>query len=217
MRLGYVFKNEKLLRTALTHSSYAHENSVRDFNERLEFLGDAVLELSVSDYLYNKYPDESEGDMTRLRAGLVCEPSLASLARKIGLDREIFLGRGEESSGGRNRDSILADALEAVIGALYLDGGLAPARAFVLEILDEALKSEFGFMADYKTYLQEAIQRDSREPAVYAIIGESGPDHEKIFTASVSFGGQVLGVGEGRSKKDAEQKAAYFAIKKMNL
>ena len=217
MRLDYVFKDERLLRTALTHSSYAHENARRDFNERLEFLGDAVLELLISDYLYNKYPDESEGDMTRLRAGLVCEPSLSSLARKIGLDGEIYFGRGEELSGGRNRDSILADALEAVIGAIYLDGGLEAARAFVLGVFDDALKNEFGFVADYKTYLQEAIQRDSREPAVYAIISESGPDHEKVFTASVSFGGEVMGVGDGRSKKDAEQRAAYYAIKKMGL
>jgi len=217
MRLDYVFSDERLLRTALTHSSYAHENSHRDFNERLEFLGDAVLELLISDYLYNKYPDESEGDMTRLRASLVCEPSLASLARKIGLDGEIFFGRGEELSGGRNRGSILADALEAVIGAIYLDGGLEAARAFVLGVFDDVLKNDFGYVADYKTYLQEVIQRDSREPAVYEIINESGPDHEKTFTASVSFGGQVLGVGEGRSKKDAEQKAAYHAIKKLNV
>ncbi|MCL2461726.1 MAG: ribonuclease III [Defluviitaleaceae bacterium] len=215
--IGYDFKDEKLLRMALTHSSYAHENGSKDFNERLEFLGDAVLELLISDYLYNRYPDESEGNLTRLRAGLVCEGSLAALSRKIRLDRELYFGHGEEMTGGRNRDSILADALEALIGAVYLDGGLEVARKFVLGIFDDILKNDCKFVTDYKTYLQEVLQRDNKESAVYAIVNETGPDHEKIFTASVSFNGEVLGTGEGKSKKDAEQKAAYYAIQKLNV
>lgn len=219
--IKYKFKNIGLLEKAFTHSSYANEKHIEkyDNNERLEFLGDAVLELVISDFIYNTYPHIPEGDLTKLRAGTVCEQSLAERARKIHISDFIMLGKGEETTGGRNRDSILADAFEAVIGAVYLDGGFDAARTHILRQLQETvgkIKNSLNTI-DCKTRLQEEIQKTSKEPIQYMITGESGPDHDKVFMAAVSHCDKVLGEGQGKSKKEAEQSAAYDALKKMNI
>ncbi len=217
--LNYEFKNDEFLDIALTHSSYAHETGMPVYknNERQEFLGDAVLEIVISNYIFNKFKDMPEGEMTKLRASVVCEESLSRAAREIGLGEKIRLGRGEEHTGGRERASILADAMEAVFGAVYLDGGIDAAESFILSILEkhiDELKRSFK-KRDCKTYLQEVIQRSSKEPVVYDIIGEHGLAHDKEFEARVTHCGRVLGEGKGKSKKEAEQNAAADALNKI--
>lgn len=207
--IGYQFNNNTLLFTALTHSSFANENKGEvPFNERLEFLGDSVLQLISGEKMYRENPKMPEGDMSKHRAALVCEDALASYAKEIRLGDFLNLGRGEEQSGGRERPSILADAFEALIGAIYLDGGLAPAKKFVLKFLDKAHLN----LKDYKTLLQEIIQQNPGEKVVYVLAGESGPDHNKSFEVEVHLNSNVIGRGKGRSKKRAEQAAAKEAL-----
>ena len=214
-RIGYHFNDEKYLKTALTHSSFANEVKMRKVNdnERLEFLGDAVLELTSSDYIYKNHSEMNEGSMTRLRASIVCEPTLALCARAFGLDEFIMLGKGEELTGGRKRDSIVSDACEAVIGAIYLDGGFANAKEFVLKfILNDIERKQLFY--DSKTILQEMVQENGIQPIEYVLTEESGPDHDKQFTVEVHINGVAAGKGTGHTKKAAEQAAAYQAIRK---
>ncbi len=214
--LGVAWRNENLLLQALTHSSFTYENRQNGFenNQRLEFLGDAVLGLVVSDFLYLNYPERDEGDLTKLRAALVCEPSLARVARELELGCCLNMGKGEERSGGRERPSILADALEALLGAVYLDQGLETAGKlavlFVAPVIKDVLEGRLE--RDYKTELQEIVQQRSSEQVQYIILKEEGPDHHKTFTAGVLFKGELAGRGKGRSKKDAEQQAAKSAL-----
>lgn len=212
-KIQYVFQDKQLLVQALTHSSYANEKRIRKKgdNERLEFLGDAVLELISSEFLFHSYQKNSEGELTKLRASLVCEPALAHCAREIGLDRYLMLGRGEEATGGRKRDSIVSDALEAVIGAIYLDGGFTNAKEFVLRTVLSDVENQ-RFFYDSKTILQEMLQAKGENDLCYEILSEEGPDHDKCFTAAAKLHGQIIGKGEGRTKKAAQQKAAYKAI-----
>lgn len=210
--INYHFKDTGLLKRALTHSSYANELRINRYgdNERLEFLGDAVLELISSEYLFNKHDDINEGGLTKLRASMVCEPSLAFSARQIKLEEYIMLGKGEDATGGRGRDSIVSDAMEALIGAIYLDGGLDSSRTFVLNyILNDMNSKELFF--DSKTVLQEMLQSHNAVPK-YRIVAETGPEHCKTFEAQVSVNGRVIGTGSGHNKKAAEQKAAYSAV-----
>ena len=215
-RLGLAWADDCLLHLAVTHSSYPYENRSPggDDNQRLEFLGDAVLGLLVSDYLYRTYPRYTEGELTKLRAAVVCEPALASVARELGLGECLHMGRGEERSGGRKRPSILADCLEALLGAVYLDGGIKEARRIVAEyfvpLINEVVEGHRE--QDYKTLLQEKLQQHSTAPLSYTIIKEEGPDHNKVFTAAVVYRGRVLGCGAGHSKKLAEQQAARSAL-----
>ena len=217
--LNHQFNNRELLVTALTHSSYAnerHRGAVS--NERLEFLGDSVLGHLTADYLYRRCPDMPEGGMTRLRAELVCEQSLLRVARELGLGARLLLGRGEELTGGRERPSILADAVEALIAALYLDGGIEAAGAFVRErILSnvEGGAPATETMGDYKTVLQELVQRSSGRILSYETLSESGPEHDKRFVSQVCVDGKPMGQGAGRSKKESEQCAAREALKRM--
>ncbi|MCM1106394.1 MAG: ribonuclease III [Blautia sp.] len=210
--IGYRFQSEGLLRQALTHSSYAHERHMKKLsdNERLEFLGDAVLEIICSDYLYCNYPQLPEGELTKLRASIVCEPTLAQCTRQMDLGRYLLLGRGEDHTGGRSRDSILSDALEAVIGAIYLDGGFANAKEFVLKYILTDIEHKQLFY-DSKTTLQEVVQSE-HESLRYVLTGESGPDHDKSFTVEVYVDDRCVGEGSGHSKKGAEQQAAYHAL-----
>lgn len=213
-RIGYWFQREELLHQALSHSSYVneHRQEAGGDNERLEFLGDAVLELSSSEFLYLEYPEMPEGDMTKLRASLVCEPTLAMCAREMNLPDYLLLGKGEEHTGGRFRDSIVSDALEALLGAIYLDGGFASAKEFVKKWILTDIEHKKLFY-DSKTILQEMAQRDYRDQEVsYVLVGEEGPDHAKQFIAEVRIGGKTLGRGRGSTKKGAEQEAAYRAI-----
>ena len=212
-RIGYTFRNRYLLECALTHTSYANEQRIRRYEdyERLEFLGDAVLEMVSSEFLYEKYPKKREGELTKIRASLVCEPALAFCARDIALERFIRLGKGEEATGGRHRDSIVSDAMEATIGAIFLDGGFEPAKTFVLNYILNDIEHKQLFY-DSKTILQELIQGETDEEIVYTILKEEGPDHDKSFWAQVSVGKKALGTGKGRTKKAAEQAAAYDAI-----
>ena len=212
-KIGYEFKQEKLLRQALTHSSFANEKHLRKHsdNERLEFLGDAVLEIVSSDFLYKAYPDKSEGDLTKLRASLVCEPTLAICTREMELGKYLFLGKGENLTGGRNRNSILSDALEAVIGAIYLDGGFANAKEFITRFVLNDLENKKLFY-DSKTILQEIVQRDFNEPLSYELLAEEGPDHDKKFRMQAKIGEKAYGVGVGHTKKGAQQLAAYETI-----
>lgn len=215
--IGYKFKNKKLIRQALTHSSYANEkknNLIKD-NERLEYLGDAVLELVTSYHLYENYPELLEGELTKIRASIVCEPTLSYCCKEIQLGKFLLLGKGEEISGGRERSSVLSDAIEAVIGAIYLDGGLEEARTFIQKVILKDIENKKLFY-DSKTVLQEMIQSKSQEPLEYVLIEEKGPDHNKEFIVEVHFKGKLLGTGKGRSKKNAEQEAAYKAIKLIN-
>lgn len=214
--INYNFQNENYIRQALTHSSYSNERRMRKTanNERLEFLGDAVLELISSEYIFTNNPDLPEGEMTKLRASLVCEPTLAFCAREIHLGDYILLGKGESATGGRDRDSILSDALEAVIGAIYLDGGFTSAKDFICNYVLNDMDNKKLFY-DSKTILQEIIQGMSKEPLHYQLLKEEGPDHNKKFTVSVSFGSKTLSKGIGRTKKAAEQEAAYKAILKL--
>lgn len=215
--IGYKFKNKKLIINALSHSSYANETkNPSGSNERLEFLGDSVLSVVVSDYLYKNLNSVAEGDLTKLRASLVCEKSLHVFAQRIHLGEYILLGKGEENTGGRERPSILADAFEAVIAAVYLDGGIEAARKHILNFIPSDLvhgaKMAFG---DFKTVLQEVVQKNPEEKVEYVLIGEEGPDHNKRFVVEVMLNSQVIGKGRGRSKKDAEQLAAKEALELM--
>ena len=216
-KIGYQFKNKNLLLQALTHSSYANEGKKRGRNnERLEFLGDSVLSVIVAKHLFLKYKDIPEGELTKLRASLVCEKALDVFAQQLGLGEYLRLGKGEEMTGGRNRPSILADAFEAVIAALYLDGGCQAAQKFVLSFIPKNLDvKSANQLADYKTTLQEIIQQNREEKIEYVLADEKGPDHAKVFTAEVLLNSNVIGVGEGSSKKQAEQNAAREALKLM--
>ncbi len=214
-KIGYSFKDRALLRTALTHSSYANERHGGDCQsyERLEFLGDSILGLITAEFLYAHEPRLPEGRMTKLRAELVCESSLYRVALKLELGKHMRLGRGEEHTGGRQRPSILADMVEAIIAAMYLDSGMEQSRRFVLEmILKDAPIDESHTNADYKTRLQELVQRKSDQHISYTMTGESGPDHNKLFSFSVSINGVPAGEGSGRTKKEAEQMAAMKAL-----
>ena len=215
-RIGYEFKNRNLLILALTHSSYANEKKLGKVgcNERLEFLGDAVLELISSDFLYKKYTQIPEGELTKKRASLVCEPSLAYCAREFGLPQYLLLGKGEDMTGGRNRDSIVSDATEALLGAIYLDGGFASAKEFVLKFILNDIEHKQLFY-DSKTILQEIVQEKGTHLVEYRLMKEEGPDHNKSFTVAVLVSGQVMGTGVGHTKKAAEQEAAYQAIREM--
>lgn len=216
-KLEYTFQNIDLLNEALTHSSYANENRKKNirYNERLEFLGDSVLSVIISDYLYNHLTHMSEGELTKARASIVCEPSLAKCSIRLGVGESLSLGKGEEATGGRNRASILADAFEAIIGAIYLDGGLESARKFVLKNLKDIIEDAIDgkIFHDYKTQLQEIVQGENAEKITYEIIGEEGPDHNKTFHVQVKIGEKIAGKGSGRNKKEAEQNAAKIALK----
>ena len=215
--IGYDFKNKSLLETALTHSSYANERqSGRECNERLEFLGDSVLGVITADYFYHNLAHLPEGEMTKKRAACVCEKSLHGFAKEINLGKYLYLGRGEDNTGGRTRASILADAFEAVIGAMYLDGGLESVRGFVLSFIREAAAKQLS-LRDYKTELQEIIQKNPAEHLSYVLVGESGPDHDKRFEVEVRLNSNVVGCGIGKSKKLAEQQAAKQALELMGI
>lgn len=211
--IGYEFKQEGLLRQALTHSSYANERHMKkgSDNERLEFLGDAVLEVVSSEFLYRKYPNKPEGDLTKFRASLVCEPTLALCTREIDLGKYLYLGKGEDLTGGRKRKSILSDALEAVIGAVYLDGGFEAARQFVHRFILTDIEHKKLFY-DSKTILQEVVQGNYEEELHYELLAEEGPDHDKSFRVEALIGERVVGEGCGHTKKAAEQEAAYHAL-----
>lgn len=220
--LNFIFKDITLLNGALTHSSYANEHRKSNMihNERLEFLGDSVLNLAVSDYIYKKYPYYPEGNLTKIRATVVCESALALIAKKIKLGNYLLLGKGEEATGGRNRDSILADALEALIGAMYLDKGFRDAQKFVIRLLEreiiEASKKGELFI-DYKTKLQETLQRNRKAGIEYKIVKEEGPDHDKKFHILALIDEEEFGRGYGRSKKEAEQMAAKEVLIRMGV
>ncbi len=216
-KLGYKFNNLNLLKNALAHSSYANEvrNGVTS-NERLEFLGDSVLSVIVADYLFSNFKAIPEGELTKLRASLVCEKTLCGFSREIGLGEFLLLGKGEEKGGGRERDSILADAFEAVLAAIYLDGGMEKARKFVMRfVLPELEHHETDGFKDYKTALQEIIQRNPEESVTYILKSESGPDHDKVFEVEVHLNSNVIGIGKGKNKKRAEQMAAKQALELM--
>lgn len=214
--IGYAFKDQGLLSHALTHSSYANEKhwDKTKCNERLEFLGDAVLEIITSEFLFCNYPSMPEGEMTKLRASLVCEPTLAFCAEQIQLGNYLRLGKGEDLTGGRKRPSVVSDALEAIIGAIYLDGGLANAKEFIYRFILNDIEHKQLFY-DSKTILQEMVQADFKEHLVYELIREEGPDHDKSFEVCVKIGEQEIGRGAGRTKKAAEQLAAYRGICKI--
>lgn len=214
--IGYQFKQPERLRQALTHSSYANEKHLKkqSDNERLEFLGDAVLELVSSEYLFKNYPEMPEGEMTKFRASIVCEPTLALCTKEIGLGQYLYLGKGEDLTGGRNRKSILSDALEAVIGAIYLDGGFEAAREFIHRFILVDIEHKKLFH-DSKTILQELVQGNYKEELHYALVGEEGPDHDKSFKVEAMIGERVVGHGTGHTKKAAEQEAAYEALLKL--
>lgn len=218
-KMGIAFEDISLLHKALTHTSYANEFKLYtvEHNERLEFLGDAILDAIISDELFCRYPNLPEGELTKARAAIVCEGSLADSAHTIGIGSYLLLGRGENASGGRERASILADAFEAIIGAIYIDSGLETCRTFVLKCLGADLdKITFGhYSRDYKTLLQEVVQQKPDRHIQYDLINETGPDHNKEFTISVVINGETFGVGVGKSKKDAEQKAAREALTKL--
>ncbi len=216
-RIGYTFKNINLLETALTHSSYANEKQLsRECNERLEFLGDSILGVITAEYFYHNLNHLPEGEMTKRRAACACEDSLFSFAKEIELGKYIYLGRGEENTGGRRRASMLADAFEAVIAAIYLDGGLENARNFVLDFVKKAANKPACFR-DCKTELQEIIQKNPDEHLTYVLVGESGPDHNKCFEVEVHLNSNVIGCGIGKSKKLAEQQAAKQALELMGI
>ena len=210
--IGYQFNNEELLKQALTHSSYANEKHLKKLsdNERLEFLGDAVLELTSSEFLFSHYPNLTEGELTKLRASIVCEPTLAMCTEAIHLGHFLFLGKGEDHTGGRKRKSILSDALEAVIGAIYLDGGFANAKEFVEKFILTDIEHKQLFY-DSKTILQEVVQ-GQHESLSYVLLEEVGPDHDKSFTVGVMIGEKQVSTGTGHTKKSAEQEAAYCAL-----
>lgn len=210
--IGYQFQKKELLVQALTHSSFSNEQKINKYAnyERLEFLGDAVLELLSSQFFFENYPDMSEGDMTQKRSSMVCEPALAFCARDLCLGKYVLLGKGEEATGGRERDSIISDVMEAVLGAIYLDGGFEKAQRFVQKFILSDLENKQLFY-DSKTILQEKVQRAGKQ-LVYALVDESGPEHNKIFTVEARLDGKVVGTGQGRNKKAAQQKAAYQVL-----
>ena len=210
--IGYTFKNEQLLKQALTHSSYANEKHLKKLsdNERLEFLGDAVLEVVSSEFLFNNYPNLTEGQLTKFRASIVCEPTLATCTECIHLGDYLFLGKGEDRTGGRTRKSVLSDAMEAVIGAIYLDGGFASAKEFVHKFIMTDIEHKHLFY-DSKTILQEVVQGE-HEQLTYVLLGETGPDHDKTFEVGVLIGRKEISTGKGHTKKAAEQEAAYQAL-----
>ena len=213
--IGYVFENKSILKQALTHSSYANENrNSGPFNERLEFLGDAVLSLISADFLYRRFPSMPEGDLTKLRSGLVCTASLSEYARQISLGDFLLLGKGEDANGGRERNSNLENA---VIAAVYLDGGIECARKFVLRFLDVSVETRHINFKDYKTKLQEIVQESHEETLNYVVTNVSGPDHDKRYEIEVHLNSNVIGKGTGRSKKQAEQEAAKQALELMGL
>lgn len=215
--IEYRFDNKDYILEALTHSSYSNENKDYEFNERLEFLGDSVLSIIVSEYLFKEETSLPEGELTKLRANIVCEESLSDAAYEINLGEHMLLGKGEEATGGRERISILADAFEAVIAAIYLDGGLESARTFVLKYMENIiLDSRKGkIFRDYKTHLQEILQGKGENNIWYKLVDEKGPDHNKRFIMEVGTNETVLGTGEGKSKKEAEQLAARVALKEL--
>lgn len=215
-RIGYHFHDDKLLKKAMVHSSYANEKHLPKYecNERLEFLGDAVLEIVTSDFLYHKYTEKPEGDLTKIRASIVCEPTLAYCAEAINLGSYLFLGKGEDATGGRNRNSVVSDAMEAVIGAIYLDGGFASAKEYIHRFILNDIEHKQLFY-DSKTILQEIIQSRQDGELSYEILKEEGPDHNKSFEVRALVGDQEIGRGKGRTKKAAEQLAAYNGILKL--
>ena len=215
--IGYRFRNVTLLQNALAHSSYANErwhDSLKS-NERLEFLGDSVLGMVVADYLYRTFPNRPEGELTRMRADMVCEQTLASVANAIGLGEHLLLGKGEEQGGGRGRNSILADAVESVIAACFLDGGMEAAVPFIQKFILVKVPVAKLHNMDYKTALQEQVQQKKNQVLAYQLVGESGPDHDKHFRVELTLNGQLVGVGNGSSKKRAEQDAAREAMEKL--
>ena len=217
-QLGVSFQNEKLLFQAFTHSSYVNEHRKMRYqdNERLEFLGDAVLELTVSQYLFEQYANMSEGELTKLRANIVCESSLVLFANELKFGDYVLLGKGEEITGGRTRPALLADVFEAFIGALYLDRGLDEVRKFLEKVVLPKIRSGiFSQVTDYKSLLQERVQRDSSGCIEYMIVAESGPAHNRFFVSRVLLNQQEIGEGKGKSKKEAEQQAAKIALDQM--
>lgn len=213
--IGYRFNNVSLLKTALTHSSYANAGKIRqNSNERLEFLGDAVLELLSSEYLFAHYPHQPEGELTKMRASLVSEIPLAQVAKQLGLGQYILLGKGEDSTGGRDRASITSDAVEAVLGAIYLDGGMEEARRFVHKFIMTEIDEKKLFY-DSKTVLQEIVQKYKLGELKYVIVNEWGPDHDKNYEAECVIDNKVVGSGSGKTKKEAQQQAAFMAIRKL--
>ena len=215
--INYSFNCKNNLILALTHSSYSNEHKnlgVKD-NERLEFLGDAILDMVISEYIYKKFPEMPEGELTKLRASVVCEHSLAEIAKNLNFGDYMFLGKGEEITGGRNRVSILADAFEAVIGAIFIDGGFEAVKNYIINLIKEPInnmKTSFKLI-DCKTHLQEIVQKNNKNPIIYKIVDEKGPDHNKIFVVNVYNNENIIGVGAGKSKKEAEQNAAFDALK----
>lgn len=212
-KIGYEFKDKTLLERALTHSSYANENGTLN-NERLEFLGDSVLSIIVSDYIFKRMKDVNEGDLSKFRATLVCEKSLASIAEKISLNSLVMLGKGEDRMGGRQRPSIISDAFEAILGAIYLDAGFETAQKWLLNLMTERIEQVLNgaFYSDYKSTLQEMVQKDGKSVVTYATINTEGKEHNRIFTVQVEINGEPVKVACGHSKKSAEQKAAKAAI-----
>ncbi len=216
-KIKYSYKDKELLLQALTHSSYANERQTKyGSNERLEFLGDSVLGVITAEYFYKTFPDMPEGELTKLRAAAVCEKSLYRFAKQIDLGDYLLLGKGELNTGGRERPSILADAFEAVIASIYLDGGMEEAKKFVLSFVKKMGNKKLSF-SDYKTTLQEVIQKNPEELLEYVLVGESGPDHNKCFEVEVHLNSNVIGKGKGKSKKIAEQQAAKEALELMGL
>ena len=214
-KIGYSFKDKSLLELALTHSSFANENKLKKNNERFEFLGDSVLGFVTAEYLFSEYKNRPEGEMTKLRAAVVCEKSLFKFSEQIDLGKYILLGRGEESTGGRNRPSVVSDAFEAVVAAIYLDGGMKAVKPYILRFIKDAVKREASFK-DNKSLLQEEIQKVKGNTLTYEEVGEEGPDHDKTFVFKVKLNGEVIGEGKGKSKKEAEQNAAGAALEKIH-
>ena len=216
-QIAFTYRDPHLLERALTHKSYANENRLSEHNERMEFLGDSVLSLVVSELLMNALPGASEGELSRIRAAVVSEPSLAAVARTIGLGEFLLVGRGEEQTGGRDKDSLLADSLEALVASLYLDGGMEPAGAFITRFFRDTIDRvrTAGGTADHKTELQELCQERLKILPEYRVVSETGPDHRKEFTVEISIRGEVCGRGTGRNKKEAEQRAAKEALEKL--
>lgn len=217
-KIGYKYKNKHLLETALTHSSFTNEQRAKRVtaysNERLEFLGDSVLSLITTEYIYNKFRDFPEGELTRIRSGIVCENMLCEFSKAIGIGDMLFLGNGESASNGRSRKSILADAFEAVLGSIYLDGGLETTVNFLMKFIERPVEDilKEGAVSDYKTLLQQVIQQNQGESLRYNLTSETGPDHGKVFEIEALLGSNVIGRGKGSSKRDAEQNAAKEAL-----
>lgn len=216
-KINYTFKNKDLLKEALTHSSYANDYQIKVNNERMEFLGDAVLGLVSGEYLYKRFPDLPEGDLSKLRSSLVCTQSLSDFAREIDLGDYLLLGRGEEKTGGSDRNSNLENAFEALIAAIYLDGGMEQAKKHILRFIARDIDTHHISFKDYKTTLQEVIQQNKDERLNYVIVGEEGPAHNRTFKAEVHLNSNVVGTGVGKSKKQAEQEAAKEALSLMGI